>query len=183
MSEEARKRARETLARLAARDADRELMMVEPEVETPAEDEPTLTERRRAFKAERRAAEVARRSPPPKPETKYLSVAAFHRSLELMGETFRDALEAFAKPLAAKLKRMDQRIDDEHAALIRHVDDELSAAVRDVRELNGDLSRQAERIAQKAADRSVAELRAEIRELRKELAELKAGPGNVRVLR
>lgn len=106
-------------------------------------------------------------------------------------EVIRDALEAFGKPLAAKLKRMEMQFADYvggrfgelRTELTRHVDNELSLAIKDVRELNGDLNRQAERIAQKAADRSVAELRAEIRELRQELAEMKAGQSNVRVLR
>lgn len=100
-------------------------------------------------------------------------------------EIIRDALEAFGRPLAAKLKKMEGdfaayvggRFGELRTELTRHVDNELSAAVRDIRELNGDLNRQAERLAQKAADRAMTELRAEVRELRKELAELKQERG------
>lgn len=175
--DEARRRAHETLARLAARDADRALENDAPADEGPA-DEPSLTEQRRAFKAEQRAAEAARRAPPPKP------AMGLH-------EIIRDALESFGRPLAARLKRMEtdfaaymgRRFGELRTELTRHVDDELSAAIKDVRQLNGDLNRQAERLAQKAADRATVELRAEVRELRKELAELRAEKSNVRALR
>lgn len=100
-----------------------------------------------------------------------------------LAEIIRDALEGFAKPLAERLRRMDQRISDEHAELIRHVDNELSLAVRDVREVNGDLNRQAERIAGRAAERAVIRLSNEVEELRREIEAMKAERQQLRAVK
>lgn len=194
MSEEARKRARETLARLAARDADRELMMVEPEVETPAEDEPTLTEQRRTFKAARIADEKAGGI-----EARlWANLESWKRArfdgLWKAFDTFKGAImKAVADKVVREIAGMKAAVnehqakayDDLKAELLAHIADEMNSELRELRKYKQLDADQLQAAALKAmaqgfvnfrettVNPKITALSTEIEHLRREIRELR----------
>lgn len=99
------------------------------------------------------------------------------------GNLKKAAAEFVKGEIAGMKSGIAKAIDDLKAELFRHVEAELAAAIRDLREVNADHARQAERLAQKAAERAVIQLSNEITELRREIETIKAGQANVRAIR
>lgn len=108
----------------------------------------------------------------------------FGQHRKAVPELIEKAMKGFGKAAAEAVnKRFAEAVEGMKAELFDRVEAEIAAAVKDLRSVHEGIHRRVEQLAQKAADRATAELRTEVRELRKELAELKAGQSNVRVLR
>ncbi|KQZ45406.1 hypothetical protein [Ensifer sp. Root558] len=190
MSEEARKRARETLARLAARDADRELMMVEPEVDTPAEDEPTLTEQRRAYKQAAKAGGIEARL--------WANLESWKRArfdgLWKAFDAFKGAvMKAVADKVVGEIAGMKAAVnehqakayDDLKAELLAHIADEMNSELRELRKYKQLDADQLQAAALKAmaqgfvnfrettVNPKITALSTEIEHLRREIRELR----------
>jgi hypothetical protein len=141
--------------------------------------EPSYDEKRRAFKqariAEEKAGGIEARlwanlSAWKKGESAWL-VKAF---TSLRAGIIKAVGEKVKAELAGIKTRQAKAADDLKAELFDRVEAEIAAAVRDLRETNGETTKQAERLANRAAERAVIGLSAEVEELRREIQELRA---------
>ncbi|WP_457583157.1 hypothetical protein [Ensifer canadensis] len=145
-----------------------------PSYESPADDGPSLIEQRKSYKAEQKAGGIEARlwanlSAWQKGESKRLT-DVFVKACDNLGK----AASAFMKGEIAQMKAGIAAQQAKSAHELRdHIETELSAAVRDIREVHADQGRIAERLVARAAERAVIQLSTEVGELRREVEVMK----------
>ncbi|MDX0831234.1 hypothetical protein GOD82_15025 [Sinorhizobium medicae] len=96
-------------------------------------------------------------------------------------------LEQFAAYLGRRFAEekasIAKALDGLKAELFRRVDNEISAAISDIREVHAGQTKIAEKLAARAAERAVIQLSAEVEELRREIEAMKTERANVRAIR
>jgi hypothetical protein len=148
----------------------------------PFEDDgPSIDERRRALKAARIADEKAggieKRVWASLHGWMGMQREALQRIVNGISKEARESVEHAVVSMGEEIAKQQAKAFDEHRAeLLRHINDEMTHELRDIRKATQDHASMRRKQARDAATEVTAELRVEIRELRKELAELRARP-------